>query len=111
MGVVLVEDKVTSSDLKLARQDYKDYIKVTVDIASGKMAIVRQWHTDGEKLLILEGSKKSDLWGGGVNLLTNQVETFALINLKPGENNSQEILDPQTREKFIKIVKEKFNYE
>jgi hypothetical protein len=111
MGVVLVEDKVTSSDLRLARQDYEDYVKITVDIASGRMAIGGQWHTDGEKLLILEGSKKSDLWGGGVNLLTNQVETFALINLKPGENNSQEILDPQTREKFIKIVKEKFNYE
>lgn len=110
MSAILIKDKITLSDLQKAKEEYGDYVKVTVDVATGLIVIGGQWHADGEKLLIADGSKQSDIWGGGVNLLNNQVETFALINLKPNENNnSQEILEPKIREKFIEIVKEKFN--
>jgi len=110
VSTVLVKDKITLSDLQKAKEDYGDYVKVTADVERKKIVIGGQWHADGERLLIQNGSKQSDIWGGGINLITNQVETFALINLKPSENNnSQEILEPKTREKFIKIVKEKFN--
>lgn len=110
MSAILIKDKVTLSELQKAKEDYGDYVKATVDVASGKTAIGGQWHADGERLLVESGSKRSDIWGGGVNLISNQVETFALINLKPNENNnSQEILEPKIREKFIEIVKQKFN--
>lgn len=109
MSTVLIKDKVTLSDLQKAKEDYNDYIKVTVDVVSGGITIGGQWHADGERLLVQNGSKQSDIWGGGVNLLTNQVETFALINLKPNQNNdSQDILDAEIRKRFKKIVEEKF---
>ena len=110
MSTVLVKDKVTLSDLQKAKEDYGDYVKVTADVGREKIVIGGQWHADGERLLIQNGSNQSDVWGAGINLITNQVETFALINLKPSENNnSQEILEPKIREKFIEVVKEKFN--
>ena len=109
MSTVLVKDKITLSDLQKAKEDYGDYVKITVDMGNARVVIGGQWHADGEKLLIQNGSKQSDIWGGGINLITNQVETFALINLKSNDNNSQEILDPKTRKRFIEIVKEKFN--
>lgn len=110
MSTVLVKDKISFSDLQKAKEDYGDYVKVTADVESGLMTIGGQWHADGEKLLINNGSKQSNIWGGGINLINNQVETFALINLKPQQNNnSQEILEPKVREKFIEIVKIKFN--
>jgi len=109
VSTVLVKDKITLSDLQKAKEDYGDYVKITVDMGNARVVIGGQWHADGEKLLIQNGSKQSDIWGGGINLITNQVETFALINLKSNDNNSQEILDPKTRKRFIEIVKEKFN--
>lgn len=109
MSIVLIKNKVTFSDLQKAKEDYGDYVKVTVDVEMGKIVIGGQWHADGEKLLIANGSKQSDIWGGGMNLLTKQVETFALINLKPSQNNdSQDILDAEIRKRFKKIVEEKF---
>lgn len=103
-------NKVTLVDLHKAKKDYGDYVKVTVDVVNGRITIGGQWHADGEKLLTEIGSKQSDIWGGGINLLTNKVETFALINLRPkDENDSQEILNSEIRKKFIETVKQKFD--
>lgn len=110
MSTVLVKNKITLSDLQKAKEDYGDYVKITADVELEIITIGGQWHADGEKLLTENGSKQKNIWGGGINLINNQVETFALINLRPKQNNnSQEILDPKTRERFIETVKQKFN--
>lgn len=109
MGVVKIIDKVSPQDLTIAREDYEEYIKVVADIQTGAMAIGGEWHADGEKVLLESGSKQDDIWGGGVDMITNKIETIAIINLRPRVgNDSQEILDPRTRERFVQFVKEKF---
>lgn len=109
MGVVKVGDKVTSQDLIIAREDYEEYIKVVVDIQTGAMAMGGEWHADGEKVLLESGSEQDNIWGGGVDMTTKKVETIAIINLRPRVgNDSQEILDPKTRERFVQFVEEKF---
>jgi hypothetical protein len=66
-------------------------------------------HADGEKLLLSRGSKQDSIWGGGINLEDRLIDTAAVLNLRPRLNNDNlEILDPERREKFIKIVKEFF---
>jgi hypothetical protein len=46
---------------------------------------------------------------GGIDSDTKNIETVALINLRPNlGNNSQEILDANARKRFIEIVKERF---
>lgn len=108
--MLLTEDKITEKDLKTALQDWgPDYVKVVVDVESGVMTIGGEWHADGEKLLLEKGSKQADLWGGGMNLASGRVDFNALINLRPGDNPSQEILDRGIRERFEKLVREKFN--
>lgn len=108
MGAVFIKNRVTLSDLQKAKEDYGDYIKVVIDVVGEKIAIGGQWHVDGEKLLVESGSKQNNIWGGGINLVSNQIDTYALINLKPGINDSQEILDSELRKKFKEIVKKKF---
>lgn len=110
MGVVLISQIVKDEDLKTAREEYGDYVKVVVDVETGAMTIGGEWHADGEKLLIEGGSKQNNLWGGGVDIKEGKIETIALINLRPNQgNNSQDILDQEARKKFIKMVKAKFN--
>lgn len=107
--VILVGDKVSKEQIKLAAEDYfGEYIKIVVNIETGAMTIGGEWHADGEKVLLANGSHQANLWGGGLRLSNNQIDFNSLINTRPDFNKSQEILDPQTREIFEKFVKIKF---
>jgi len=105
MAIIIVEGKLSKKDFQKAREEYQGYIKLTIDIKRQKVALGGEYHADAEKKLLDQGSKQENLWGGGVNLETKQWETNAIINLRSGKNDSTEILDPQTRKKFLKIAK------
>jgi hypothetical protein len=109
MAVVLVKDKVSLSDIQKASEDYQNYIKIAVDIQASRVTIGGAWHADGERLLLQTGSSQDAIWGGGIDMETKKIETVALINIRPKfDNDSQEILDSEIRNKFIEIVQHKF---
>lgn len=88
------------------QEAFGGYIKIVADVASGKLAGGGQLHQDCEQILLEQGSRQSDLWGGGVDLPGKTVGFNALINIRPAEGNpSQEILDPKIREEFESVVK------
>lgn len=112
MSVILVRESVTEEDLKKASEDYLDYVKVVIDIENEKMAIGGEWHADAEKILLENGSRQDNIWGGGIDLKNKKVETIALINIRPRlRNDSQEILDQKIKGKFVEILKRKFRYD
>ncbi len=111
MGAVVIKKKMTSTDLRMASEDYGDYIKVVVDIETKTMVIGGEWHVDGEKILRENGSHQINLWGGGVDINNHEISYSAMTNIKPGVNNGHVILDVKTRQQFDKIVKEKLGYE
>ncbi|OGD56188.1 hypothetical protein A3I57_03245 [Candidatus Beckwithbacteria bacterium RIFCSPLOWO2_02_FULL_47_23] len=109
MSAVLIRDKITTTDLVKAKEDYGDYIKVVVNVETKAMAIGGQWHADGEKLLLDEGSQQSNLWGGGIKLTTKTIDYTALINIRAQVNPSHVIMDAKIRAVFDQIIKDKFN--
>lgn len=110
MAIVVVDHTLTKKDITSSREDYDGYIKITADLNQEIVVIGGEYHADAEKLLIDKfGSKRSDIWGGGYNLSTNTFEVNAMLNLKPLVNDSLEILDPKTRNHFLKVVKKKLN--
>ncbi|MCX6817101.1 MAG: DUF5674 family protein [Candidatus Beckwithbacteria bacterium] len=109
MTTVLIRNKVDEEGLNQAKKDYGEYIKVVVDIKTKLITIGGEWHAGGEKILIANGSKQSDLWGGGINLKNQQFDYTALINIRGQTNPSHVIMDVKIREKFDKIVREKLN--
>lgn len=109
MAVVIVDDVVTAENLETAKEEYGEYVKIVVDIETEAMAIGGEWHADAEQMLLARGSKQDDLWGGGIDLSTKTIETSALINIRPRLGNpSQDILDERRRQRFIEVVKRKF---
>jgi hypothetical protein len=111
MGVVIIDHKLTKEDIKIAREEYLDYIKITIDIEQEAVAIGGQYHADAEKVLVEKfGSKNTKTWGGGYDIPTKTFEANALLNIKSRlENNSNEILDPVVRKKFMDIAKKKLS--
>lgn len=111
MAAILVEDKVDAKILEAAGEDYGEYLKVVVDVSTFEMTVGGRWHADGEKILMENGSRKENIWGGGVDLVTRELDFDALINIKPMINPTHVILDENIRKAFTEIVKKKFGYE
>jgi len=107
-----VDQPLSSEKISILRKDSGDYLKLTVDIENEWLVAGGELHADAEKLLLDKGSKQDNIWGGGINLKDRQIDTTAVLNLRPRMNNDNlEILDHKRREKFIKIVKKLFkNY-
>lgn len=86
---------------------YGSYIKVVVDTEKGILAGGAAMHYEEEQTLLEHSSKQENLWGGGLDLQTEQIDYNSMINIRPHQNNpSRDILSQEIRERFDKIVKE-----
>lgn len=100
-----VDHVLSKIEIEELRKLYAPYTKITVDLGNQTLVIGCKLHADGETILLEKGGNQDDIWGGGINFETNEFDTTAVLNLRPSlQNNSIEILDPQRREQFFKIV-------
>jgi len=107
--VEFIDKPLTRQEIINLQKKFGNYIKLTADLKKGWITAGGELHADGEKKLLKKGSRQDDIWGGGVNLRNKQIDTTAILNLRPKLNNdSLEILDTARREKFINIVKKYF---
>lgn len=91
-------------------EEFGDYVKVVVDTEKEIIAAGGKLHADGEELLLGEGSRQENLWGGGIDLLSKKIDCTAIINIRPNQrNDSMEILNSTLRKRFFKIVKKYFS--
>jgi hypothetical protein len=51
-----------------------------------------------------DGSRQEDLWGAGLDLETGEMDFDSLINLRPTQNRSREILDEEIRKKAASLI-------
>jgi len=101
----IIRSKIDPESRKTVAQDLKGYIKVVVDIRRKILAAGGEKHVDAEQLLLEDGSHQEDLWGAGLDLETNEMDFDSLINLRPTQNTSREILDKKVREKVEAITR------
>ena len=104
MGLI-IRKKATAKEIQEMSKHFQGYIKVVVDIEREVLAGGGDRHSDDEKMLLLDGSKQANLWGGGFDLETKEIDCNSVINLKPNqENPSRDILSLDVRKKFTEIV-------
>lgn len=100
---------LTLEEIESLHRQFGNYLKITADIDTELLVIGCELHADGEKILLEKGGKSDNIWGGGLNLRIKEIDTTAVLNLRPKlGNNSLEIIDPQRREKFLALVKKYF---
>lgn len=105
--LLLITKKAIASEIKSMSADYNGYIKIVVDVDRNILAGGGERHVEGEQLLLKNGSKQENLWGGGIDWETKEIDYNSIINLRPGQNNpSRDILPDNLRKKFDKIVKD-----
>lgn len=104
--IVCLIKKATKEDFDKAKETFGEYIKIVIDLEKEILLMGMKIHADGEKILLEKGSKNKDLWGGGIDLSSKQIDCQAVLNIRPNlSNDNMEILDPKIRQKFLKIAK------
>ena len=103
--LLIVRDKIDPETRKKIAEDLKGYIKIVADVQRKVLAAGGEKHVDGERLLLEDGSRQEDLWGAGLDLETGEMDFDSVINLRPTQNRSREILDEGIRNKVEALIK------
>ncbi len=87
---------------------FGNLVKAVVDIEKEIIALGGELHSDGESMLLKNGSKQKDLWG--INLYPELkgddfIEFDSMINLRPSQGNcSRGVNDPAVTKRIKAIV-------
>ena len=99
----------TKDEIIKLRKLFDVYIKTVIDIKKRICSAGCDRHFDSEKILLDQGSKQEDLWGGGIDLETKIIDCNSMINIRPKQGNmSNEIQDLTSRQAFDKLMKNFF---
>lgn len=105
MATITFATKASKEEIKSVAEHFQGYIKVVVDIEKEILSAGADRHVDEEQQLLINGSKQSNLWGGGLDLETGEIDYNSMINLRPNQDNpSRDILSLDIRKKFDDIV-------
>ena len=106
MPIIIIRNrKATKKELDKMSYELGDYIKVVVDVEKEILAGGGGMHYDEEQLLLEYGCEQKNLWGGGIDFTTKEIDYNSMINIRPSQGNmSREIMDADIRQKFDKIV-------
>ena len=104
--IITKSEPYTKEEIEKLREQFDVYIKTVIDVSEKICSAGCDRHFESEKLLLDKGSKQSNLWGGGIDLETGEIDCNSFINIRPGDNNtSNEIQNPEIRKKFEELTK------
>lgn len=111
MNPKIIREKIGKEELiRAAKDTFDTMVKVDVDIARAILTIGGQWHSEGDAILVADGSNHEEVWG--VNYYPwrpsdRRIEYVSLINIKPSLQHPQmELKDPEIKEKIKNIVEQ-----
>ena len=104
--LLIIKKKADEETIKKISEDLDGYVKVVIDVKRKILAAGGKLHVDGESLMLEEGSEQADLWGGGIDFETGEIEFDSMINLRPGQGNtSREVLNQDIRKEMETVIK------
>ena len=86
-------------------------VKLVADLQREVLAYDAEWHADLEEELLADGSEQKNLWGFNYYLDTDILEYNSLINIRPKENKSTDILNPEICGDVERIFRKWVSYE
>lgn len=103
--IITKKEPFTKEEIEKLKETFGVYIKTVMDIKQNICSAGMDRHFEGEKILLDQGSSQSDIWGGGIDMETKEIDYNSFINIRPSNNNrSNEIQDPIIRKKYEKLT-------
>jgi len=109
MQIRILEQPIPLSAVAaMAKDQFGDMVKATVDVEREVLAIGGELHCDEEALLLEAGSQQGHLWG--INIYPEKsradwVEFDSMINVRPSQNNrSRGVENLEIQRRILLIV-------
>lgn len=103
--IITKDSPFTKKELEKLREQFDIYIKTVIDIEKEVCSAGADRHYDSEQILLKEGSKLKNLWGGGIDIEAKGIDFNSFINIRSNNNNtSNEIQDATIRENYKKLT-------
>jgi Protein of unknown function (DUF5674) len=80
------------------------YIKTVVDIRKRILAGGGAMHSDCETILLERDSRQENIWGASWNPLAWTIVYESMVNLRPRQNRSMQILSAPIREQVQLVI-------
>ncbi len=106
MGVLIIRESATPSQIAEMSTEFGSVIKLAVDLERRILAGGGELHADCEQALLNDGSAQENVWGGDWYSDLREVGFESLINIRPRQDNrSLELQSPALRQQFEAIVR------
>ncbi|MBP9700399.1 hypothetical protein KBD71_03925 [Candidatus Woesebacteria bacterium] len=91
-------------EIEKLKEQFEVYIKTVIDIEKKVCSAGMDRHFEGEQILLQQGSSQHALWGGGIDLETNEIDFNSFINIRPRDNNMKnEIQSEEIKKKYSEL--------
>lgn len=101
---------LTLEEIAQAKERFGVYVKTVIDIRKKICSVGMDRHFEGENILLESGSHQSDIWGGGIDLVTKEVDFNSFINIRPQDHNlKNEIQSEQIKKVYSELTAFFFN--
>lgn len=92
-------------EIEKLKEVFEVYIKTVMDIEKKVCSAGMDRHFEGEEILLAQGSLQSDIWGGGIDVETGEIDFNSFINIRPNDNNNKnEIQSEEIKNKYKKLT-------
>ena len=107
--IFLITEKINEKCLNdICSAHFKSFMKIVVDVQRKILTGGGELHSDGEAMLLSNGSSQNQLWGANyypAKPAKERLEFTALINIRPSDKNfNMEVEDPHIREEIQDIA-------
>lgn len=104
--IVTKSTPYTFEEIEKLKDMFGSYIKTVIDINKKTCSAGCDRHFESEKILLDMGCNQKDLWGGGIDMETKEIDFNSFINIRPVNSNpANEILDSKIRKKYKELTK------
>lgn len=104
--IITKSEPFTKVEIQKLQEQFGTYIKTVIDIENKVCSAGPDRHFESEKILLDQGSKQSNIWGGGIDINSKTIDYNSFINIRPNDNNnSNEIQSEEIRKKYKELTK------
>ena len=104
--IITKSDPFTLGEIKKLQEVFDTYIKTVIDIQRKVCSAGCDRHYESEEILLKQGSRQKDIWGGGIDITTREIDCNSFINIRPSQSNpTNEILDQDLRKIYEDLIK------
>lgn len=103
--IVTKSQPFTKEEIEQLKEEFEVYIKTVIDIDQEICSAGMNRHFEGEQILLEQSSKQRNLWGGGIDLETKEIDFNSFINIRPRDNNTKnEIQSEAIKNKYKQLT-------